>query len=80
MAEGEGPTVQHDEWRPDVDVASPDGSVRLLASADGQIGVRLRGVHRHSDETLARQVRAAARLALASLQQASSGGGRGLRS
>jgi len=63
--------VQHDnEWRPDVDVASPDGSVRLLASADGQIGVQVRDLHRHREETLARQVRAAARLALASLQQA----------
>ena len=61
-----------DDWLPDVEVASPDGSVRLLASTDGQIDVRLGDLRRHSDESLARQVSAAARLALASLQSSRS--------
>ena len=51
-----------DDWRPDVEVASPDG----------QIDVRLGDLRRHSDESLARQVSAAARQALASLQSSRS--------
>jgi hypothetical protein len=64
--------VQHDDWRPDVDVASPDGCVRLRASVDGQIGVRVQNLHRHSEQSLERQVGAVARVALAALQQMAS--------
>jgi|HigsolmetaAR202D_1030399.scaffolds.fasta_scaffold42280_2 hypothetical protein len=56
-------------WEPDVDVSSPDRSVRILATVDGQIEVAVRDLHRHTDDTLARQVRAAARVALAALQR-----------
>jgi hypothetical protein len=68
--------VQREDWLPGVNVASPDGSVRILASTDGQIGVQVKDLHRHSEETLERQVRAAARLALTSLQQATTEDGR----
>ncbi|RQX13368.1 hypothetical protein DDE19_25855 [Micromonospora ureilytica] len=51
------------------DVHSPDRSVRIIASSHGDIEVQLQGLHRHNDDSLARQVRAAARLALASLQK-----------
>ncbi|MFD6608634.1 hypothetical protein ACFWD1_07065 [Micromonospora chalcea] len=54
---------------PEVDVYSPDRSVRIAASRRGDIAVEVDGLHRHTDESLARQVRAAARMALASLQQ-----------
>lgn len=53
----------------DVDVHSPDRSVRIAASRRGDITVEVDGLHRHTDESLARQVRAAARVALASLQR-----------
>lgn len=53
---------------PDVDVYSPDRSVRIAATSRGDIAVEVDGLHRHTDESLARQVRAAARVALASLQ------------
>ncbi|RNM00998.1 hypothetical protein EFE23_03710 [Micromonospora solifontis] len=55
---------------PQADVHSPDRSVRIIASSHGDVEVHVQGLHRHSDDSLARQVRAAARLALASLQQA----------
>lgn len=55
--------------RHDVDVYSPDRSVRVAASSRGDIAVEVDGLHRHTDESLARQVRAAARIALASLQR-----------
>lgn len=51
------------------DVHSPDRSVRIIASSQGDVEVHVQGLHRHSDDSLARQVRAAVRLALASLQQ-----------
>ncbi|WP_018223467.1 hypothetical protein [Salinispora pacifica] len=51
------------------DVHSPDHTIRIIASLDGQVDVRVRSLHRHTEESLARQVRAAARLALAHLQQ-----------
>ncbi|PYC62804.1 hypothetical protein C7C45_32820 [Micromonospora arborensis] len=53
---------------PDVDVYSPDRSVRIAASRRGDIAVEVDSLHRHTDDSLARQVRAAARVALASLQ------------
>jgi hypothetical protein len=59
-------TVSDVGW---VDTASPDGSVRIRASAKGEVLVEVRDLHRHSDTTLARQVRAAARVALAALQR-----------
>lgn len=52
----------------DVDVYSPDRSVRIAATSRGDIAVEVDGLHRHTDDSLARQVRAAARVALASLQ------------
>ena len=51
-----------------VDVCSPDRSVRIGASARGDVVVRVADLHRHTDGSLARQVRAAARVALAALQ------------
>ncbi|WP_030487940.1 hypothetical protein [Micromonospora chokoriensis] len=51
-----------------MDVYSPDRSVRIAATRRGDIAVEVDGLHRHTDESLARQVRAAARVALASLQ------------
>ncbi|WP_018216168.1 hypothetical protein [Salinispora vitiensis] len=54
---------------PGTDVHSPDHTIRIIASPDGQVDVRVRSLHRHTEESLARQVRAAARLALAHLQQ-----------
>ncbi|MEV4500318.1 hypothetical protein AB0J84_32090, partial [Micromonospora arborensis] len=48
---------------PDVDVYSPDRSVRIAASRRGDIVVEVDGLHRHTDDSLARQVRAAARVA-----------------
>lgn len=51
------------------DVHSPDHTIRIIASLDGQVDVRVRSLHHHTEESLARQVRAAARLALAHLQQ-----------
>lgn len=65
-------------WRPSeadspgdtsgADVYSPDRSVRIAASPNGEVAVEVQGLHRHSEDSLARQVRAAVRLALASLQ------------
>lgn len=55
--------------KPDAAVCSPDGSVQIVASLGGMITIHVQGLHRHSDESLARQVRAAARLALASLRR-----------
>ncbi|ROT31412.1 hypothetical protein EF879_15890 [Micromonospora sp. HM5-17] len=52
-----------------VDVHSPDRSVRITASARGDIAVHVHDLHRHDERSLARQVRAAARLALARMQQ-----------
>ncbi|PMR58557.1 hypothetical protein C1A38_24060 [Verrucosispora sp. ts21] len=54
---------------PDVDVWSPDRSVQIVASADGQIRVQVQGLRRHTEDSLTGQVRAAARLALARVQQ-----------
>ena len=54
---------------PAADVYSPDRSVRITASARGDVGVQVQGLQGHSEDSLARQVRAAARLALAYLQQ-----------
>ena len=53
-----------------VDVSSPDGSVRIVAGLDGAVGVQVKGHERHDDASLARQVGHAARLALASLTDA----------
>lgn len=53
----------------EADVYSPDRSVRITATARGDVTVRVQGLDRHSEASLARQVRAAARLALASLQR-----------
>ncbi|MBQ1028937.1 hypothetical protein KBX26_02805 [Micromonospora sp. C97] len=53
---------------PDIDVYSPDRSVRIAATSRGDIAVEVDGLHRHTEDSLARQVRAAARVALASLQ------------
>jgi hypothetical protein len=58
----------NDQWRPDVDVSSPDGSVRIIATVTGDIAVSVSNLDRQSEETLARQVRAAIRVALARLQ------------
>jgi hypothetical protein len=60
--------MAQDHWQPDVDVRSPDRSVRLRADRAGQLHVELRDPHRHTEESLAGQVRAAARVALAALQ------------
>ncbi|MEU4626439.1 hypothetical protein AB0G04_41475 [Actinoplanes sp. NPDC023801] len=60
--------MAQDPWQPEVDVRSPDRSVRLLADRTGQLRVELRDLHRHTDDSLAGQVRAAARVALAALQ------------
>lgn len=58
--------MSNERW---VGAASPDGSVCIRASAAGEVLVEVRDLHRHSDATLARQVRAAARVALAALQR-----------
>ncbi|MEV6602435.1 hypothetical protein AB0M36_37140 [Actinoplanes sp. NPDC051346] len=60
--------VAQDSWQPDADVQSPDRSVRLRVDQAGQVQVDLWDLHRHTDESLAGQVRAAARVALATLQ------------
>ncbi|GIF11650.1 hypothetical protein FHX34_102160 [Actinoplanes teichomyceticus] len=60
--------MAQDRWQPDADVYSPDRSVRLRADRSGQLHVDLRDLHRHTEESLAGQVRAAARVALATLQ------------
>ncbi|MFI7598856.1 hypothetical protein [Actinoplanes sp. NPDC049681] len=60
--------MAQDSWQPDADVQSPDRSVRLRVDQAGQVQVDLRDLHRHTDESLAGQVRAAARVALATLQ------------
>ncbi|MEJ3745773.1 hypothetical protein WEI85_21085 [Actinomycetes bacterium KLBMP 9797] len=52
-----------------VDVWSPDGTVRIHASLQGDLAVAVRALHQHSDATLAGQIRATARLALAALQR-----------
>ncbi|MEW2477343.1 hypothetical protein AB0875_26495 [Micromonospora gifhornensis] len=65
----------------DVDVWSPDRSVRIVAGVDGQVRVQVQGLRRHTEDSLAGQVRAAVRLALARVQQpAERGGSRGSRS
>jgi hypothetical protein len=61
--------------RPDVDVRSPDRSVRIAVNLNGDIGVELTDLHRHNEQSLARQVAAAARVALAATQQARGRGG-----
>ena len=60
--------MANDDWQPDADVYSPDRSVRLRADQAGQVQVELQNLHRHTDESLAAQVRAATRVALAALQ------------
>ncbi|MFD0580914.1 hypothetical protein [Dactylosporangium darangshiense] len=60
--------MAYENWQPDADVYSPDRSVRLRADQAGQVQVDLQDLHRHTDESLAGQVRAAARVALAALQ------------
>jgi hypothetical protein len=60
--------LPNDQWRPDVEVSSPDGSVRITATVTGDVAVDVDKLDRHSEETLARQVRAAVRVALARLQ------------
>lgn len=52
----------------DADVYSPDRSIHITASHRGDVTVEVQGLRRHSEDSLARQVRAAVRLALASLQ------------
>jgi hypothetical protein len=59
---------------PDVDVRSPDRSVRIAVTLNGDIGVELANLHQHNEQSLARQVAAAARVALAATQQARSRG------
>ncbi|MFI7597556.1 hypothetical protein [Actinoplanes sp. NPDC049681] len=64
--------MQHgDDRQHDVDVSSPDRSVRLLPDGAGGLAVELQNLHRHDEQTLAGQVRAAARVALAALQDRS---------
>ena len=53
-----------------VDVSSPDGTVRVVARLDGAVGVQVTGLERHTDASLARQATAAARVALARLTAA----------
>lgn len=53
-----------------VDVSSPDGSVRIVAGLDGAVDVRVSRLDRHDDQSFERQVAAAARLALAALTAA----------
>ncbi|GAA2562044.1 hypothetical protein GCM10010435_37450 [Winogradskya consettensis] len=66
---GDRRTVQHDDqWQPQVNVTSPDRTVRLLADRSGQLAVEVQDLHRHTEDSLAGQIRAAARVALASLQ------------
>ena len=60
--------MTRDDWQPDADVYSPDQSVRLCATRTGQLMVELQDLHLHSDESLAGQIRAAARVVLATLQ------------
>lgn len=50
-----------------VDVSSPDRSVRILATTDGGLTVKVEP-GRHTDETFARQIAHATRLALKTLQ------------
>ncbi|PMR58834.1 hypothetical protein C1A38_22705 [Verrucosispora sp. ts21] len=65
----------------DVDVWSPDHSVRIIAGAGGRVRVQVQGLRRHTEDSLAGQVRAAVRVALARVQQpAERGGSRGSRS
>lgn len=86
ITEGGG-LVTHDNgaWLVDVDVFSPDASIRIRASRRGDLAVQVDGLDRHTEQTLAAQVGAAARMALAALRQISqpspdsdpvSGGGR----
>ncbi|GGM66739.1 hypothetical protein GCM10011608_60070 [Micromonospora sonchi] len=63
-AGSQGPNVEAG-----ADVYSPDRTVRIIASVEGQVDVRVQGLRRHTEDSLALQVRAAARLALAHLQQ-----------
>jgi hypothetical protein len=49
---------------------SPDRSVLITATWSGDVGVELTDLSRHTEASLARQVAAAARVALASLQHA----------
>ena len=65
--------MAHDSWQPDADVSSPDGCVRLRADLGGQVQVTLLDLQWHTEQSLAGQVRAAARLALAALQAAEMG-------
>jgi hypothetical protein len=58
----------NDQWRPDVEVSSPDGSVRIKVTVSGNLAVDIGNLDRHSEVTLARQVRAVVRIALARLQ------------
>ena len=68
MTRPSGGTVTHGEWQPDVEAFSPDRSVCLRADQAGQVQVMLADLHLHTDDSLAGQVRAATRVALAMLQ------------
>lgn len=63
-------------WQPDADVYSPDRSVHLCADQAGQVRVELRDLDRHDEDSLAGQVRAAVRVALATLQAEPGAAGR----
>ncbi|GAB1644385.1 hypothetical protein [Krasilnikovia sp. MM14-A1259] len=63
--------------RPDAVVSSPDKSVQIMASTDGRVEVGVQALNRHTEQSLARQVRAAARVALATLQKLASADGAG---
>jgi len=58
----------------EVDVVSPDASVRIRASLGGDVAVQVDGLHQHSEQTLAAQVSAVARRALSGLQRATEPG------
>ncbi|GGK99741.1 hypothetical protein [Mangrovihabitans endophyticus] len=67
--------AQDEHWTCDVDVFSPDRSVRLIADRTGHLHVDVQNLHRHDETSLAGQIRSAARVALAALQDDPSAGG-----
>lgn len=56
------------QWHPDVEVMSPDRTVRIRATVAGDVAVEVDDLGGHTEQTLAAQVRGAVRVALARLQ------------